>query len=192
GAGSYTGNLVQEDNAGVITSSAVSGTYSVAADGSLTIAPASGSPLSGGISADGRTLVLSQLTAGQPSAFAVGIKQGQTNFTNTDVVGNYNAVNFTVGSAGLVTLNFDGAGKFSGATTSGEPVKGSYAVAADGTLTVTFGVCAAQYLGHCGNPKTFTGGVSLDGNTLVFGFDLPTVLPAADLGGVSLYVGVRS
>jgi hypothetical protein len=92
GAGSYAGNLVQKDNAGTITSSAVSGTYSVAADGSLTLAPASGSPLSGGISADGKTLVLSQLTAGQPSAFAVGIKQGQTDFTNTDVVGNYTAV----------------------------------------------------------------------------------------------------
>jgi len=65
----------------VITNGAVSGTYSVAADGALTMTPASGSPLSGGISADGKTLVLSQLTAGQPSAFAVGIKQGQTNFT---------------------------------------------------------------------------------------------------------------
>ena len=82
---SYSGDLVQ-NNAGVITSSAVSGTYSVAADGALTMIPASGSPLSGGISADGKTLVLSQLTAGQPSAFAVGIKQGQTNFTNADVV----------------------------------------------------------------------------------------------------------
>ena len=68
GAGSYSGSLVQ-NNAGVITSSAVSGAYSVAADGSLTITPASGSPLSGGISADGKTLVLSQLTAG--AAFGV-------------------------------------------------------------------------------------------------------------------------
>ena len=144
GAGSYSGNLVQ-NNAGVITSSAVSGTYSVAADGSLIITPASGSPLSGGISADGKTLVLSQLTAGQASAFAVGIKQGQTNFTNADVVGTYNIVNYTGNSADLLTLDFDGAGNFSGTTTtnsggtiSNYSVGGTYAVAADGTLTVWF------------------------------------------------------
>ena len=41
GAGSYSGNLVQ-NNAGVITSSAVSGTYGVATDGALAITPAAG------------------------------------------------------------------------------------------------------------------------------------------------------
>src|SRR5450432_2090099 len=107
GAGSYSGTLVQ-NNAGVITNGAVSGTYSVAADGALTMTPASGSPLSGGISADGKTLVLSQLTAGQPSAFAVGIKQGQTNFTNADVVGTYNILTYQAYSAELATLDFDG------------------------------------------------------------------------------------
>jgi len=168
GAGSYSGTLVQ-NNAGVITSSAVSGTYSVATDGALTITPASGSPLSGGISADGKTLVLSQLTAGQPSAFAVGIKQGQTNFTNADVVGTYNIVNYTGNSAELATLSFDGAGNFSGTTTSNDAgtianssVTGTYAVMADGTLTVTL---IKPYV----HPLfvTFTGGVSSDGNTLV-------------------------
>jgi hypothetical protein len=168
GAGSYSGNLVQ-NNAGVITSSAVSGTYSVAADGSLTITPASGSPLSGGISADGKTLVLPQLTAGQPSAFAVGIKQGQTNFTNADVVGTYNIVNHTGNSADLLTLDFDGAGIFNGTTTTNDAgtisnysVTGTYAVAADGTLTVLF-------LHRNVHPFSvvFTGGVSSDGNTLV-------------------------
>jgi hypothetical protein len=173
GAGSYSGNLVQ-NNAGVITSSAVSGIYSVAADGSLTIIPASGSPLSGGISADGKTLVLSQLTAGQSSAFAVGIKQGQTNFTNADVVGTYNIVNYTGRSAELATLNFDGAGNFDGTTTSNDAgtisnssIMGTYAVAADGTLTVNF--IPDERDGH---PRTtvFTGGVSSDGNTLVLVF----------------------
>ena len=171
GAGSYSGNLVQ-NNAGVITSSAVSGTYSVAADGALTISPASGSPLSGGISADGKTLVLSQLTAGQPSRFAVGIKQGQTNFTNADVVGTYSIINYTGNSAELVTLDFDGAGNFSGTTTSNDAgtianssVTGTYAVVADGTLTVTI---IHPYV----HPLfvTFTGGVSSDGNTLVLAY----------------------
>jgi hypothetical protein len=159
GAGSYSGTLVQKNDAGVITSSAVSGTYSVAPEGALTITPASGSPLSGGISADAKTLVLSQVTAGQPSAFAVGIKQGQTNFTNADVVGTYTTVTYLASSAELATLNFDGAGNVSGTKT------GTYTVAADGTLTVYFISSSCSEHG-CGR-LTFTGGVSSDGNTLV-------------------------
>jgi len=185
GAGSYSGTLVQ-NNAGVITTSAVSGTYSVATDGALTITPASGSPLSGGFSADGKTLVLSQLTAGQPSEFAVGIKQGQTNFTDADVVGTYNIVNYTGISAELVTLSFDGAGNFSGTATSNDAgtitnssVTGTYAVMADGTLTVTL---IKPYV----HPLfvTFTGGVSSDGNTLVLKY-----LQAGQPSAVS--VGIR-
>jgi hypothetical protein len=175
GAGSYSGNLVQ-NNAGVITSGAVSGAYSVAGDGSLTITPASGSPLSGGISADGKTLVLSQLTAGQPSAFAVGIKQGQTNFTNADVVGTYKIIKYDLYTTWLATLDFDGAGNFSGTGTTNDagtisdlPVTGTYTVAADGTLTVTFlHPCVNQYDGCHG--FSFTGGVSSDGNTLVLSY----------------------
>ena len=183
GAGSYSGNLVQK-NAGVITSSAVSGAYSVAADGSLTITPASGSPLSGGISADGRTLVLSQLTAGQPSAFAVGIKQGQTNFTNADVVGTYNIVNYTGNSAELATFDFDGAGNINGTVTTNDAgtianssVTGTYAVVADGTLTVTI---LHPYV----HPLwvTFTGGVSSDGNTLVLTYLQPGQSSATSVG----------
>jgi trimeric autotransporter adhesin len=186
GAGSYSGNLVQ-NNSGV--NSAVSGTYSVAADGALTMTPASGSPLSGGISADGKTLVLSQLTAGQPSAFAVGIKQGQTNFTKADVLGTYNIVNL----GGLMTLDFDGAGNFSGTTTynrygtiDSSSANGTYNVAADGTLTVTFlHPCIKQYDGCHG--VSFTWGVSSDGNTLVLSYlNLPG---GSALTGVG--VGVR-
>jgi hypothetical protein len=70
-------------------------------------------------------------------------------------------------------------------------VEGSYAVAADGTLKLIFRPCPAIPYGHPCTTQVFTGGVSLDGNTIVFGFDLPTELPAADQGGVSLYVGVR-
>ena len=191
GAGSYSGNLVQ-NNAGVITSNAVSGTYSVAADGSLTITPASGSPLSGGISADGKTLVLSQLTAGQPSAFAVGIKQGQTNFTNADVVGTYNIVNYTGNSAELATLDFDGAGNFNGATNlndagtiSNSSATGTYAVVADGTLTIVFP--RRCYPACHGSSPVFTGGVSSDGNTLVLIYaDSPTGLSSAAAVGVRL------
>jgi hypothetical protein len=174
GAGSYSGTL-EQSNAGVITSSAASGAYSVAADGALTLAPATGSPLSGGISADGKALVLSQLTMGQPSAFAVGIKQGQTNFTNADVVGTYDIVRYGGGFAEMASLNFDGAGDFSGTATSNHagsisnyPVTGTYTVAADGTLTGVFNHQCHVYEGcHGLDSLVFTGGVSSDGNTLV-------------------------
>jgi len=189
GAGSYSGTLVQ-NNVGVITSNAVSGTYSVAADGALTITPASGSPLSGEISADGKTLVLSQFTAGQPSEVAVGIKQGQTNFTNADVVGTYNIVNYTGNSAELATLDFDGAGHFDGTVTSNDSgnisnssvTGGTYDVAADGTLTVRI---LHQYVHPI--TSTYTGGVSSDGNTLVLIFaNLPVGFSSAASVGVRL------
>jgi len=191
GAGSYSGTLVQ-NNVGVITSNAVSGTYSVAADGALTITPASGSPLSGEISADGKTLVLSQFTAGQPSEVAVGIKQGQTNFTNADVLGTYNIVRYSGPvSAELMTLYFDGAGNFSGTITanqggsiSNSSVFGKYDVAADGTLTVRF-IKQCWYC-RCCSPPVLTGGVSSDGNALVLEF---AALPNGPYGIFS--VGVR-
>lgn len=189
GAGSYTGNLVQ-NNAGVVTSGAVSGTYSVAADGALTIAPASGSPLAGGISADGKTLVLSQLTAGQPSALAVGIKQGQSNFTDADVVGTYNVVTYSRFSAGLAAIDFDGAGNFIGTTTanqmggiSSSSVTGTYTVAADGTLALRFVYVHAPK----STTTTFTGGVSSDGDTLVLSFaNSPAGSSTAAIIGVRL------
>ena len=190
GVGSYSGTLVQ-NNSDVFTSSAVSGAYSVAPDGSLTITPVSGSPLSGGISADGKTLVLSPLTAGQPSAFVVGIKQGQTNFTSADVVGTYRIVTYsgpTFYIAELMTVDFDGAGNFQGTKTTNSNlaiseygVKGTYTVAADGTLTVEF---SSPYIGH--GTLVFSGGVSSDGNTLLLERKLPTSHTVAAGVGVRL------
>jgi hypothetical protein len=195
GAGSYTGNLVQ-NNSGEITSSAVSGTYSVAADGAFTITPASGSPLSGGISADRKTLVLSQLTAGQPSTFAVGIKQGEINFTNENLLGTYNIVTAgpTSYSAAMMTLDFDGRGSFSGTLTLDEfgsnstvSATGTYTVAVDGTLTVTFvHPCIKAYDGCYG--AAYTGGVSSDGNTLVMSYGR---LGGGGMPPTTVGVGVR-
>ena len=164
GMGSYSGTAVR-NNAGVITSGAVSGTYAVAADGSLTITPASGSPFTGGISADGKTLVLSQLTAAQPAEFAVGIKQGQSTLTNADVIGTYMIIYYDGFTDILLTLSFDGAGLLQGTGTfndggtisSNQPVTGAYTVAADGSMTLT----------PTGATLSFTGGVSADGNTLM-------------------------
>ncbi len=179
GMGTYSGTVDRND-AGVITSGAVTGTYTVAADGSLTIAPAGGSPFTGGISADGKSLVLSQLTAAQPAEFAVGIKQGRSDFTIANVIGTYVIIYFDGYADILLTLTFDGAGLFQGTgtlndagTISSIPVTGAYTVAADGSLTLTVT-----------GESSFTGGVSADGNTLMF-----TDLNAGNR--VSILFGVR-
>jgi hypothetical protein len=178
GAGSYSGTLVQ-NNSGEITSSAATGTYSVGADGAFTFAPASGNPLRGGISAGGKTLVLSQLTAGQPPAFAVGIQRGEANFNNDDVIGTYNIVASggpSFYSAELMSLDFDGGGNFGGTITLNESgsnssvsATGTYTVAADGTLTVTFIQPCIKASDGCYG-AAYTGGVSSDGNTLVMSY----------------------
>jgi hypothetical protein len=165
GAGTFSGTEVQ-NNAGVISSSsAITGTYAVALDGGLTLVPTGGATLTGGISADGNILVLSQLTATQVPAIAVGVKQGQSTFTNASVNGTFQLVtDENSGDSGvLLTLAFDGMGNISGNAISNDlgvisnfAVTGTYAVAMDGALTVT---------PTTGTP--FTGGVSADGNTMI-------------------------
>jgi hypothetical protein len=158
GAGNLSGSAVVND-AGAISDSAVSGTYALAADGTLTLTSAGAAPLSGGVSADGNTLVLVQTTAGQPPAITLGIKQGQTTFVNGDMNAVYAMASYDgSGSHGiLTTLTFDGAGNANGPVvqnnagviSSGNSFLGTYAVAATGALT----------LDQTGG-ASFTGGVS--------------------------------
>jgi hypothetical protein len=183
GSGSFIGSEVQ-NNAGVISpSSAVAGTYAVAADGALTVSPTVGAPLTGGVSADGNTLVLSQLTSGQNPSITVGIKQGQSGFTTADVSGTYTmAAQGNSGDTGsLWGITFDGAGNIKGTgirndagTISNITVTGTYSVAADGALTVS----------PTGG-KPLTGSVSVDGQQLVL-----TNLNTGD--SPSIWLGVRS
>ena len=107
----------------------------------------------------------------------------------TGFVGTYNIVNYTGNSAELATLDFDGAGNFNGTVTSNRAgtisnslVTGTYAVVADGTLTVTFLHRNVHPFG-----VVFTGGVSSDGNTLVLVF---ANLPAGS-SSTAASVGVR-
>jgi hypothetical protein len=166
GAGSFTGTYTL-NSAGKVSSGAVSGTYTVAADGALNISPTGGFTIAGGLSADGSTVVLSQTAMGASPGIMVGIKQGQTNFSNANLKGTYTAVRYDQTSGGtppgppesvLLTLTFDGAGGVTGTSVdlSGKSVtvSGTYTVAADGTLTISAGV-------------QLTGGLSADGSTLV-------------------------
>jgi hypothetical protein len=157
GAGSFTGTYTL-NSAGKVSTGALSGTYTVAADGALNISPTGSFTIAGGLSADGSTVVLSQTAAGARPGVMVGIKQGQTNFSNANLKGTYTAVRYDQahGTPGppisvLLTLTFDGAG---GVTGTGFVNPGTYTVAADGTLTIFADV-------------QLTGGLSADGNTLV-------------------------
>jgi hypothetical protein len=142
---------------------AVSGAYTVAADGALTISPTGGSTITGGLSADGNTLVTSQTTVGVSPEILVGIKQGQTNFSNANLKGTYAAVRYDDSSTGdsdsLLMLTFDGTGGV-----MGTGVQNSVPVAVSGTYTVAqYGMLTIRVV----DLVPLTGGLSADGNTLV-------------------------
>jgi hypothetical protein len=180
GAGHYSGTDVQSGD-GSVGSSAVSGTYTVTTDGTLTITPTGEATDTGGLSADGNTLVASHTSAFYPNVL-FGIKQGQTNFSNANLTGTYTTVRYAYNSAGdssgLSTVTFDGTGNFSGTDTlnnagtiSSMAVSGTYTVAADGTLTLS-----------TTGGSTVTGGLSADGNTLVTSQTTAGVLPEVLVG----------
>jgi large repetitive protein len=166
GAGNFSGTDVQSGD-GVVSSSTVSGTYTVTVDGTLTITSTGESAVTGRLSANGNTLVASRTTANFYPSVLFGIKQGQSNFSNTNLTGTYTTVRYDYNSAGdvsgLSSLTFDGAGNFTGTETlnngglvSSMAISGTCTVAADGTLTLTSSA-----------GSTLTGGLSADGSTLV-------------------------
>jgi hypothetical protein len=172
GAGNFAGTGTL-NNAGTVSSMAVSGTYTVAADGTLTISPTGGSTITGGLSADGNTLVTSQTNAGVSPEILVGIKQGQSNFSNASLKGTFTLITHAYNSTGdlgtLLTVTFDGAGNFDGTgaqnlalTVSSMAVSGTYTVAAEGTLTISPTGGSTSTGG-----STITGGLSANGSTLV-------------------------
>jgi hypothetical protein len=169
GVGKFSGTDIH-NYGGTVSSDSVSGTYTIAADGTLDISRP-GSTMTGRLSANGKTLVASQTTSGSNPSVLLGIKHGQSKFSNADLIGIYKVVNFAYpgpfdylgDTSNLLTLTFDGAGNFSGTdvqnnggTIASSSTSGTYTVAADGTLTIT----------KTGGP-TITGGLSADSNTLV-------------------------
>jgi hypothetical protein len=62
------------NNAGTLGHGEDLGIYTVTADGALTLSSYDGKTFTGGVSADGNTLVTAQVTSQQPPYFAVTIK----------------------------------------------------------------------------------------------------------------------
>ncbi len=198
GAGNVSGTAV-ENAAGNISNSGVAGTYAVAADGTVTLTPAGAAPLTGGLSADGNTLVLAQMSSGQNPTVTLGVKQDESNFTNATMNSTYAMVSYQVlygfstaaaaPEGGLWTLAFDGAGGFNftealntAGTISGCcESRGSYTVAANGSLNVSLGGYADLNGGVGANGTTFVAGEITNAYTGIE-FALPvvaqTVIPA--------------
>jgi hypothetical protein len=165
GAGSWTGTGSRNE-AGTITSISVTGTYTVAANGAMTFSSNGGTPLNGGVSVDGNTILLSQTTAsGATPVTAIAIRQGQGSATNDSLLGQYAFVNYdgASNSVALLTLVADGAGNAAGTTfvnnggtVTDSAVATTYTVAADGTVTIANG-SATPLIGYLG----------ADGSTIV-------------------------
>jgi hypothetical protein len=74
GRGNFSGSVVQ-NNSGVIASTATSGTYTVQADGTLTMVDAQGHTSNGAVSADGNALVLANVASGATPKVFIGLRQ---------------------------------------------------------------------------------------------------------------------
>jgi hypothetical protein len=75
GNGTYSVIFTKMSNAGVTTGNTDTGTYTVAANGTLTLIDSEGDIYNGGVSADGNTLVLASVAAEQNPAIFVGVRQ---------------------------------------------------------------------------------------------------------------------
>ena len=111
GAGNFAGTLVR-NAAGTISNSEVSGSYSLAADGTISLSLAGGPPMTGSLNADGSTLVAVQTTNDLLPGVLIGIKQGQSNFSNASLNGVYTTVEYDYAGTGdishLASVAFDG------------------------------------------------------------------------------------
>ena len=187
GAGRYTGSESRNDAGAISSGTGAQGSYAVAANGALSFDPATGPSLQGGLSESGQLQALSQLTAGQDPSITVGLKLGSGPYDTAMAKGNYVLVTMNSGadSAAWHELAFDGAGNIFGSverndagaitslTAQGTYLteKGTYSVAADGTLTLS--IEGAQ---------TLTGALSADGEFLILTDLNPGQMPGIGVG----------
>jgi hypothetical protein len=130
GAGNYSASI-QQNVDGVGSSPSQNGTYSVAADGSVSI---DGGAVAGHVKADASTFVLRQTPSQQPN-IVVGIKNGGSSFTNASLAGIYTLATYqhdTGATQPLLPLNIPST-PFSGSVQQMDPAgfKSQY-------MTVTF------------------------------------------------------
>jgi hypothetical protein len=180
GSGHVSGSEVQ-NNGGKISTTAITGTYSLAADDVLTVTPVGGGTFVGAVSQDRAVFVAnSELDLGMVPAIQIGVREGTGGFTEQSLNGSYQLASYgkSGNSAARWTLSFNGAGHFAGSevinnagTISARAVAGTYAVAADGKLILT-----------PSGESPLTGGVSAGGDALVVGQMTSTQMPSLQVG----------
>jgi hypothetical protein len=74
GHGNFSGSVVQ-NNSGTIANTTTSGTYTVQADGTLTVVDAQGHTSNGAVSADGNALVMAAVASGATPKVFIGLRQ---------------------------------------------------------------------------------------------------------------------
>ena len=74
GTGTFSGTATQSNGTAISDATEISGSYSVAAAGSMSLTPGTSNPMTGQISADGNTVVLEDLSAGDPPSMTVVVK----------------------------------------------------------------------------------------------------------------------
>ena len=75
GNGTFSVILTKNANGTITTNNTDTGTYTVAADGTLTLTDSEGDVYNGAISADGNALVLASIASQQNPAIFVGVRQ---------------------------------------------------------------------------------------------------------------------
>ncbi len=145
GNGGFSGSGTL-NTGGNISSFAISGTYAVAADG--TIASSHLTPRvetsSGFVSADGNTIVGGAFASGEMPYLRSMVRQGQPGASRASLVGPYLFIVYSGNGCTRLQVTFDGAGNFTATYTRNDngtivtgSDSGSYSVASDGALSLT-------------------------------------------------------
>lgn len=169
GAGNFSGTATRNSEGVVTGGVAVTGTYSVAADGTLSVVRG-GVTRSGGVLADLSVATAASQSAGSPPGFVLFVRKGGT-FTTASPSGEYFIFGYEwklaptsvhESEAGAVLLNGAGSLNFNhydneDGTVGIESGSATYSIAPDGVVTVTTGT------------ETFSGGALDGGHFVVLG-----------------------
>ncbi len=152
GAGGLAGSIMQNQATVVSVSLPLPGAYTVAADRETTLTLPGPSGYAGWTNSAGTLALSGRISAGQPPASLALVKLG-SGFSDASLSGDYHFAALSINASGDAvsvwgTATFDGAGNISFSTTSNNEgtvstpppsvLPGTYAVAADGQVTMSF------------------------------------------------------
>jgi hypothetical protein len=183
GAGNITGTQTTNRNGTISAPEPVVETYSVAANGAVTVGSGSHT---GAFTADGTLFVAADQKSGDAADVEVFVKVGTAESLAT-LSGTYSVAVLQSNNPGadafLSRITFDGNGNFSGTQTennagtitAGTMISGTYTVAPNGALTI-------ELIAINGDTNSWVGALSFDGSALVFGHLTTGAVPILGVG----------